>query len=710
MKAGETTVLKLLQGSKVFLIPNFQRRYSWRAKEWELLWDDLIREYDIEHSDDSQSLDGHFLGSIVLHPAAGAASVLMQHLVIDGQQRLTTILILLAALRDVRSELDPTWDPKEYDHKYLTNAYDPDHPHRLLPTELDRDAYRKTLHERRPSEGIGQAYAFFAKKIHEVARAGSDLAKLGNTLLLHMLLVEINTSTGDSVNNIFNTLNSKGMPLTAADLVRNELLLHIGEDRSKEAYDQYWMPMEKVLVKEVAKGFDDRQFVTFLWSREVAKSANTTRQDLFATFERNLRKKLEGLPKVERQACALREFRAIYDDHRYFLLLRDPLNGAFETLGISAPLRESLERLRRWGSEPSVPLALWLLTESRRGGISQEEAVDAIELLLGYLMRRALAGIPTNQLNRLITPLAHRLATRDPSTSVTAELTQTLSLKGYHWPSDGEVLQAVVGQPLYISARRQVPFVLAEAERLLSNKEHAVTTGLTIEHVMPQTLSEEWRSALKAAGVEVDDALALLHTLGNLTLTGHNPALGNATFEDKKAVFGESPLHLNQDLAELDSLLPQDISRRSVELATLLLSEFPVPAEGPTVEPSAEDETAPLDKLEAALQCMPAGAWTTAEELGLYLGADLPQVHRYVNQLPAAIARLVRESEGTLPMWLNEALRAEVALQSNEELGALVSSERLGQLVAEVEQLSDGMIDDTNGLDSFDVTVIDSQA
>src|SRR4051812_35682202 len=105
MHASETNLLKLLQGSKVFLVPNFQRRYSWRKAEWEQLWDDLVRECRRPHDAEAQALVGHFLGSVVLHPAPGGASVLMKHLVVDGQQRLTTVLILIAALRDVGQQI-----------------------------------------------------------------------------------------------------------------------------------------------------------------------------------------------------------------------------------------------------------------------------------------------------------------------------------------------------------------------------------------------------------------------------------------------------------------------------------------------------------------------------------------------------------------------------------------------------------------------------
>jgi hypothetical protein len=691
LKAGETTVLKLLQGSKVFLIPNFQRRYSWRAKEWELLWADLVRELDVDHSGNSQELEGHFLGSIVLHPAGGAASVLMQHLVIDGQQRLTTILVLLTALRDVRTEVEPDWDPKEYDTKYLTNPYDQDHPDRLVPTELDRHAYIQTMRHGRPTDGIGQAYAFFVKKIRDLIRAEAvSLAGLGNTLLLHMLLVEINTSSGDSVNNIFNTLNSKGRPLTAADLVRNELLLHVGEEESRVAYEQYWTPMEESLVVEKRDGFDDREFVSFLWSREVAFDPKATRQDLFPTFERRLRRILAPLPSPERRTKALEIFVELHNDHHLFLLLRTPLSYQNDGPWVTDELRLSLERLRRWGSEPSTPLALWLLREAVSGGIAQEEAAESIDVLLGYLGRRALAGVPTNLHNRILTPIASRLGRRGGVPVVDA-LRAILSAPGSYWPPDSEVLGAVLNQPIFVSAKRQVRFLLSEAERLMSDVEMVDTRELEIEHVMPQSLPRQWEEELFAAGVDPDDARALLHTLGNLTLTGHNQQMGNSLFDEKRTVFERSPLHLNRALAERRFFLPGDIEQRSTELARLLLEAFPGPRAKQDVRAEKAESGATVgDRLEIALQAMAEGDWTTEAELVEYLGVEAEDLHALVNELDPVIARLVRDNEGQTPTWLSSDLRRAVSAQSSpDENRERISGNRLGELVRDVERSTD---------------------
>lgn len=695
MKAGETTLLKLLQGSKVFLIPNFQRRYSWRAKEWELLWGDLIREVEVDHGNDSQELEGHFLGSIVLHPAAGAVSVLMQHLVIDGQQRLTTVLVLLGALRDVRAEIEPSWDPKEYDTKYLTNPYDPDHPDRLVPTELDREAYVRTMRLHKPTDGIGQAYTFFEKKIRDWVRSGRDsLADLGNTLLLHMLLVEIGTSPGDSVNNIFNTLNSKGRPLTSADLVRNELLLHVGQDESRRAYDQYWTPMELSLVVEKRDGFDDREFVTFLWSREVAFDPKATRQDLFPTFERRLRRTLDSLPGAERRSRALALFSDIYEDHHLFLLLRDPLRRRADGPAVSEDLRLALDRLRRWGSEPSTPLGLWLLREALAGSIDQSDAAESIDVLLGYLGRRALAGVPTNLLNRILTPIAYRLSNRAQLPVVDA-LKGVLNAKGSYWPPDSEVLGAVTNQPIYISAKRQVKFLLSELERFKSDVQVVDTRDFEVEHVMPQTLSAEWQEEILAAGVDLDDARALLHTLGNLTLSGHNPQLGNSPFRAKRIVFEESPLRLNHELAAIRSFVPQAIEERSVELARLLLTHLP----GPSIRQDAHAEmkesgASPGDRLETALQSMAEGEWTTEAELVEFLGVDSSELRVLVNQLSPVIARLVRDDQGQGPSWFSDSLEIAVAEQFTViDLRGRVGSDRLGALVRAVEQTTEENVD-----------------
>ncbi|MER7559707.1 DUF262 domain-containing HNH endonuclease family protein [Nocardioides sp. NPDC126508] len=714
MHAAETNLLKLLQGSKVFLVPNFQRRYSWRRAEWAQLWDDLVRECRRPHDVEAQTLDGHFLGSVVLHPAPGGASVLMKHLVVDGQQRLTTVLVLIAALRDVGEALEVDgWNPDEYNVKYLVNAYDENYRDRLVPTKLDRGAYVRTVREKVPTDGIGQAYSFFVKKIREVV-TGKDidarlsLKTLADTLLLHMLVVEINTTPGDSVNNIFNRLNSKGMQLSPADLVRNELLLNLNEIEADHAYEQFWTPMERNLVKLKRNGErDDRKFVTFLWAREVVFDASTTQLNLFLTFEKRFRDQLSDLPIGRRSEEALEIFEEVHADHLLFVLMQDPLNSTYDASPIGRNLREALDRLRRWGSDPCTPLALWLLKSSSNDSIQEHEAIEAIDVVLSYLVRRALAGIPTNQLNRLLTPIASQLAVRGEK-GLVERLKEILSLPGYHWPSDSEVMGVVEKTPIYLSARKQVSFLLTMVERILEPLEQVETSTLTVEHIMPQSVLTEptWTGYLEREGAQLADAVPVMHTLGNLTLVAgpYNSRLGNAGFDVKRVELGASPLRINREISASETWLPDDIAKRSEVLSRLLLDVLPGPA-APAPAPSAlEVKAGRLEKLEWTLQSLAEGEWTSEGALQEYLGVGVDDVRELVNQLGAEVARLVREKSGGIPEWLVPSLREAVLPQVfMAEPSGFVDASRLGQLDERSDLLVDGAVDGIDEVGEMDL-------
>lgn len=692
MKATATTVLKLVQGSKVFLIPTFQRRYTWKREQWSQLWSDLLNEYEIEHPEDPDALYGHFLGSVVLHPALGPASTLMRHQVIDGQQRLTTILVLLAAIRDVRKAIDPTWNSSAIDDQYLTNPFSTEFPDRLIPTKLDREAYQKTVRGRVPTGDIGIAYNFFRSSIERAVELdGLDLLRLENTLLLHLLIVEITTKSGDSVNSIFNTLNSKGMELSAADLVRNEVLHHIGEVKGDAAHEQYWIPMETALVNPRAKS-PDREFVTFLWSREVAINPKTSRDDLFPTFERRLRAALNGLRPDERQELAMSVLKEMFHDHELFLIVRDPRVG-IEDDRISASLLRALQSIRDWRSEPVTPIALWILKQAVEERIDQEDAAEALRVLLSYLVKRILNGIPTNQLNRLLTPVAYELTQRRPNESVAGKMQSILSKPGYYWPSDDQVRAAVGSNPIYASARRYVKFLLSVAERRLPGTESADLSKSQIEHIMPQALSDAWKGAFRAAGVDLGDAEALTHTLGNLTLTDNNQKMGNATFGEKRDEFFEgSALRLNRALARLNDFLPVDIERRSRALAELLLAEFHHAPQTSAAEFSAEESGASVgERLESLLQSLPINTWVTEEDLVSVLGATSGEIRSVANSLDPTLARLIRSSDESIPLWFAPDLRTQVGEQdeAQPELGNRLDGVALSDLATALDDPED---------------------
>lgn len=667
MKATATTVHKLVQGSKVFLIPTFQRRYTWRKPQWEQLWEDVLAECEIEHPNDPETLFGHFLGSVVLHPAPGAASTLMRHQVIDGQQRLTTILILLSALRDVRTKTDPSWPPAAIDDQYLRNPFSADYPSRLVPTRLDREAFEKTVRDRQPIGDIGMAYNYFYGEIEKAAQSPAELQRLEDTILLHMLVVEITTKSGDSVSSIFNTLNSKGLELSPADLVRNELLHHLGDKIAESAHDELWVPMELALVNNSVQN-RDREFVTFLWSREVAIDPKTSRDNLFAKFERRLRDTLSGSPMDERPERSLAFLREMYDDHLLFRIVRDP-SRANDSATISAELQNALQSLKDWRAEPATPIALWVLTQATRGQVSQDDAARTITVLLNYLVKRTLGGIPTNQLNRLLTPIASELSKRPEGTPLQEQLRQLLSKPSYYWPSDDQIRSAALSNPLYASARRYVPFLLGVAEERLPGKEYAIMKKLQIEHIMPQNLSDEWLTYLKERGVSSEEAESLVHTLGNLTLTDNNQSMGNSLFEAKSSDFYQgSALRLNRALSDLEEFTPDTVMKRTEQLVELLLQEFDVLSSGATEEAKSNDSGASADdRLIALLQSLPVDNWVAEEDLVASLGVTINAVQTIVSGLDATLARLVRNGSGNVPEWLGSDIRLAIHQQDDAQ-------------------------------------------
>jgi hypothetical protein len=668
LKAIETTVLRLLQGSKVFLIPNFQRRYAWRQTQWEEFWEDLLREYDSASDSHSQELQGHFLGSVVLHPAPGRASTLMRHLVIDGQQRLTTILVLLAALRDARVAHEPGWNPAAYDAKYLTNPYDEDYPDRLVPTEFDRSSYVETIRNGVPTGGLGQAYTYFRGQIERAkSEQRIDLAQLGDTLLMRMLLVEITASAGDSVNNIFNRLNSKGLPLSATDLIRNELLLNLGEGTADRAYKEIWLPMERGLVAVDGQGGQkDTRLVTFFWAREVAHSPSTTKKNLFQSFERNLRSRLDSVPISDREQQVLYCFGEIERDYRIFRILLDPTFPEPGLTGISAEVRDALSELNEWASEPYVPIALSILRWCADGVVSPNEAADALRMLLGYLVRRALVGLATNNLNRMLSPIPSYLAAHVERVGLKRAMREALSRPGYQWPTDRDVSAGAPLQPVFFSIKRnQTRFILRSVEHYLSGR-RSYDGRLSIMHVMPSSLTVPWAEYLTSRGVDLDDASSAVNRIGNLTLTTASGRSSGRDFVALRDVLSDSPFEIAREVARFDSWTPNEIHERGQWMSQVLIRLFVGP-EGGTGAMEGERLRSVRDDLVSALQSLPDGDWTTEPELGRYLGLRAVPLRGELTELGPELLRLVRTFDGEIPGWFQPTLRRAISNQLSEE-------------------------------------------
>jgi uncharacterized protein with ParB-like and HNH nuclease domain len=540
MEASPAKVIQYFDGEKQNLIPLFQRPYTWKEANWRTLWTDVMVQYDL---DDKST---HFMGAIVSVPARSVPVGVSKYLIIDGQQRLTTVSLLLCALRDL---LDPN-SAARIQEVYLTNRFrDPEDTLKFVPTQADRDIYRKVVLDRQiPEDGglmVG-AYCFFKQQLTEGEDANGDaiIPERVLTTLEHALqVVMINLGETDDPYLIFESLNFKGEPLTQADLVRNYLLMRfrhsISADGDQERiYREHWRPLEDQLGSNLTE---------FLRHYAMKDGDNIKQGGIYAAAKDRF-KAMNSPEAVEDEVRLMRRFGDIYAR-----ILEPGLEG-------NEAVRTRLANLAAMEVTTSYPLLLRLLDARLSGSMCDSELETSLGFIESFVVRRAVCGVPTNALNKLFLQFAKGF----PTANHVSWLHTALSSGGGNrrFPTDLEFGPAFVKQPHY--GRGSTRFILCRLEGSFEHKESVDLGQTTIEHVLPQTLSDEWRVEL---GTDVDRTYSrLVDTIGNLTLTGYNAELGNLPFEKKKEKLKNSHVELNRWIVEQDSWGESQISKRADEL------------------------------------------------------------------------------------------------------------------------------------------------
>ena len=300
MKAGEVVFQELLNGKIQYVIPLYQRTYNWVDDQWEQLWDDLLEVYALDLP------RNHFIGSIVTQQATNSPETVNRYTLIDGQQRMTTLLILLSVIKQQAEKEEETWGnlADEIQEDCLTNKFSPgDQRLKLMPTQRDREAFGKVVEGGDLPTGsqVAKARDYFIKMLREgdAYRNQIDLRRLHNRVVNHLDMVSIHLEGDDSPNRIFESLNHTGLDLSVADLIRNYLLMNIPDlEQQERAYHEYWYPMEQVF-SDGAKGVAD----DFFW-RYLMKDGSLPRKD--ETYDEV--KKSLSQPTPEESLSKLAEF------------------------------------------------------------------------------------------------------------------------------------------------------------------------------------------------------------------------------------------------------------------------------------------------------------------------------------------------------------------------------------------------------------------
>lgn len=553
MKASGTQLFNLLQGQQHFMIPLFQRTYSWSKENFENLWNDVMEVYEAEVE------ERHFLGSIVTKSQDATPEGVSPFLAIDGQQRLTTLTLLLAALRDVIRPSEPQL-AKKIHQLYLTNEFASDfHSYKVLPTQADRAVYTAIVNGD-PGEVIDgsksrarEAYEYFTKRISGTDPDGQslDLRRLERIISSGLEIVSITLDDSDNEYRIFESLNATGMPLTQADLIRNYFFMRIPSHRHEEIYNHVWLPMQNSL------GGALENFFRYEW---MSGGQFVREADIYVTWKRRL-DPLGADDLIER-------LRYLAHNARFYKRLLAPSEEP------DGRISNGLARLNRWGGQTVYPFLLNVYRRYDVGEVDAESFANVLRTLESFLIRRFVVRIPTNQLNRLFMRLAYQL----PEGHDFPEAVRiALSDPGRRWPRDEDFHEALLRFPLYTEGRyEQRRIILETLERDYGSKELIDLSALNIEHILPQTLTNEWKEALGEDAEEIH--AKMVHLLGNLTLTGYNSELSNSSFGVKRDLFAQSNVEMNKEIALQSEWASAEISERGRRLAERALEIWQGPS------------------------------------------------------------------------------------------------------------------------------------
>ncbi len=540
MEASATTLSQFIKDNQnnQLVIPIYQRLYSWEKEQCKQLWDDIIK----IGGDDK--MDGHFIGSIV-YVMDGIKHSDNTLLIIDGQQRLTTITLLLTALRN---HLSDEVKRKEIEKHYLIKSdKDGDKKFRLILSESDKDTllYLIDKDKRKPSEPSSKIMENF-KLFEEWIRKNTNQLETIFKGLKKLTIVWISLEKKDDPQLVFESMNSKGIELTQTDLIRNYIVMETEIKKQEGFYNKYWRAMEGEF-KQNETLFN--QFVRHYLTIKTREIPNINK--VYVAFKRYQQERgieTEALLQDLQKYCG------------YFCRI------VFKK-EVDKDLNKALGFLVDLEMDVIYPLLLELYSDYSDGVLSKADFIPIIYLTESYICRRAVCGLGTNSLNKVFPSFTKHIQKDEYFKSLKAHFGYLTEKQRF--PNNDEFKKLFITIDFYNFKKNKYFF---ESLENFDTKERVYTHEYTIEHIMPQKLTEEWKRDLGENFQEIHDKY--LHTIGNLTLTGYNPEYSNKSFQEKRDMeggFKDSPLRLNQGLRDLESFGEEKIKKRANDLADLAL-------------------------------------------------------------------------------------------------------------------------------------------
>ena len=554
MEANKRRYSELVGGSVQFVIPVFQRDYNWEEEQCQQLWNDIERIGRRGEGD-------HFFGPVVYIATTGQSAAFTRWLLIDGQQRMTTVSLLMAAFRDHIKEYpsEAGVGPAKIEHDFLLNSFEENHQRRkLVLRERDNetlswlvDGGEEPTGEAR-SRTVVQSYQFFRERLRA---ADVDVVVEG---VGRLAVVDVRLERGtDDPQQIFESLNSTGLDLTQADLVRNYVLMGLDEGEQTRLYRNFWQRIEKLFPG--SPGQLDNFLRDFVALDTRAQKQGRVDQ-VYATFRLAFGECKSDSGMLEKLLRRMLRF------GRY--------HAAFVMATAEFPeLVDRLSRVRTLATTPAI-LVMSLLDAYENQCVTRADLEEALDLIESFLVRRDVCGLQTRSYWQQFSRLAYALENDYVLESLKVNL-HWLAGTNYAFPSNRDFRYALEEEELY---GRQICRTLLERLENGRSRERTDTSRYTIEHIMPQNenLHRKWREMLGAEWREAHGTW--LHRLGNLTLTAYNETYSDKPFEVKKSVpngFNDSPLRLNQFVAQADRWTVEEMKARGALLAQRALTIWP---------------------------------------------------------------------------------------------------------------------------------------
>lgn len=540
MKAISANLLSVIKGPKQFVIPIYQRTYSWQLPQCRQLFSDILK------VGNGKSSSGHFVGSVVyFQESIYNTTDVPQLLIIDGQQRVTTVCLIILALSDFlkKNVIEIETNASKLRNYYLLNTdEDGELRYKLLLTRKDKETYINLLNDHplpdKHSQRIAENYQYFVDNLN------AENAIFLYNGIMNLFVVDVTLEKEkDNPQLIFESMNSTGLDLSQADLIRNYILMGQEIKVQSSLYEKYWFPMEQNFGNDYVAYFD--RFMRDFLSAKTSIIPNINNvYNAFKSFANGL--------LIEDIVAEITEYSSYYANMVLHKEKNNDLVFAFKNLSI---LRVDV----------AYPFLLSVYNDYSKQVITKDIFLQVLKLVENYVFRRAICGIPTNSLNKTFLILYKSINKKEYIES----LASTLQLFGGYkrFPADNEFIREIKIKDLYNF--RSKSYFLSKIENN-RRKERVSISEYTVEHIMPQNenLNIEWQEMLGKNWKEIQNTY--LHTLGNLTLTGYNSELSDKSFSHKKAHeggFNNSPLNLNVYLRTTHEWNESHIQNRADQLS-----------------------------------------------------------------------------------------------------------------------------------------------